>query len=1302
MRRPLRGRREAAATTTRWSTARKGLTARTTPTPSGRRPTFTPTRTPTHTPTRTPTRTPTQTPTATPTATPTCPDPYDPNETFATARSLSAGKYEAYICFPGDQDWFSINLVSYQDLQVTLNGPSSAKQVSLTDLPKNYDLELYDPLGRLVASSHNGGTAPESIGFTASATGGDYRIRVFGVGGAFDPDNPYALRLDLGAAPPTPTATATPTHTPVPSCGPDAYEPNDSSSTAASIATGTEIRAYLCPAMDSDYYRFSVAGSVEIHVRLYDLPAAYELTLFDPTGWVVARGTGSGTAPRELTYLSTADGDYLLRVGPSSPTSWDEDHPYALRVDLDELPPITLYAVADTYVMEEDPTSTHGDERQVIVGRDEFGQEHRGLFLFDLSDVPATTIASAYFRVSLYDSASGMYTVDLRRVSGAWDEETVNWNTKPWSVDIGVSAEVGGIEGQYYEWEVTDLVQSWLTGGVGNFGLELRAEATTFSRSFRSSEYASGLLCLGCGSARTPRLIINFTIEDPGALGSISGRVYHDADEDGGYDPGETGIGGVRVELFREEIFQGDQTTAGDGTYTFDDLSAGEYEAVVRQPALPAEYELIGSGTRLVSLAAGEDRSGVDFPVAARPAPTPIPPSTLDLTAEGIEFIQVLHGEPLIAGKRTLARVYVGVTGTSDEVRRVSGRLYHGFDWIWPIASADLLPRADPMSDPAVVADMNRTINFLLPDAWTTAGEHDFLAWVNYDAPDRECPGCWNAENQYSTWAHGTSPVFHTAEPLHLTLVDVTAAGIAPPVVNHADIYRWTHKVFPISEIIAYSDTLSVSYDLVSTDGCDLCCGTGWNSLLEDLEDTFTSPFGSIGGDSVEMHIYGVVSDTVPHCWAPSTGGWWCCAGCGRTPGQVAAGLVNPANTTRAGRTLAHELGHNLGRRHTCGCGEGGCVDQHPGGVIGVYGVDLENPSAPAYLDPNTTYDIMTYCSPKWISDITYEALWDSFRPAAAETRKVSENPSSLEEEYLVGSGYIVDGLVTMTRPFYRLTYPAGTDDEPGQGPYALELQDASGTPLFIRYFDTVGDTFYPVEGSGYFRQVVPWQEGTARIVIKEGQTVLHVTHVSANAPQVTLLSPNGGEYWPPYGEHEITWTGSDADGDPLRYILQYSPDGGSTWKTVATNLTGESYILEAGRLAGSETALLRVFASDGVNTGQDQSDSTFTVEGKPPTAMILYPADGDVFSPGGPVLFEGAGTDLEDGPLTDDTRFTWSSSLEGELGVGRKLYFDDLRPGRHIITLEVADSNGFVSQDSVSIVIGSQIYLPMVLKSYP
>jgi hypothetical protein len=359
--------------------------------------------------------------------------------------------------------------------------------------------------------------------------------------------------------------------------------------------------------------------------------------------------------------------------------------------------------------------------------------------------------------------------------------------------------------------------------------------------------------------------------------------------------------------------------------------------------------------------------------------------------------------------------------------------------------------------------------------------------------------------------------------------------------------------------------------------------------------------------------------------------------------------------------------------------------------------VDLENPGAPLYIDPDTHHDIMSYCDPRWISDLTYESLVNHFVPSAAD--QASQRAQSADKEYLVGSGSITDGLVIMPRPFYRLTYPAGTDDGPGQGPYALELQDGGGTPLFTRHFDTRGETFMPLHGDA-FHEIVPWQAGTARIVIKEGSTVLHVSHVSPSAPEVTLLSPSGGESWPPYGEHTVSWLGSDADGDPLRYALSYSADGGETWKAVVTNLTEESYTVEADYLPGSQTALLRVVASDGVNTGQAESAGTFTVEGKPPEPHILYPVDGSLSLPGRPVILQGSGTDLEDGTLTDDGLFTWSSDLEGQLGVGRELYFDDLAPGQHTITLEVADSDGFVAQASVSILIAHPVYLPLTFKA--
>ena len=72
----------------------------------------------------------------------------------------------------------------------------------------------------------------------------------------------------------------------------------------------------------------------------------------------------------------------------------------------------------------------------------------------------------------------------------------------------------------------------------------------------------------------------------------LSGFVWHDADNDGIRDPGETGIGGVEVTLTGVDdqgaITPVTVTTNPDGSYTFDRLRPGEYVITQSQPTFPA------------------------------------------------------------------------------------------------------------------------------------------------------------------------------------------------------------------------------------------------------------------------------------------------------------------------------------------------------------------------------------------------------------------------------------------------------------------------------------------------------------------------------------------------------------------------------------------------------------------------------------------------------------------------------------------------------------------------------------------
>jgi hypothetical protein len=69
---------------------------------------------------------------------------------------------------------------------------------------------------------------------------------------------------------------------------------------------------------------------------------------------------------------------------------------------------------------------------------------------------------------------------------------------------------------------------------------------------------------------------------------------------------------------------------------------------------------------------------------------------------------------------------------------------------------------------------------------------------------------------------------------------------------------------------------------------------------------------------------------------------------------------------------------------------------------------------------------------------------------------------------------------------------------------------------------------------------------------------------------------------------------------------------------------------------------------------------------------------------PGGvPITLTGNADDLEDGDLS--AFLVWTSSLNGELGVGATITTSGLEPGLHIITAQVADEGGLIGSDSIS-----------------
>ncbi len=112
-------------------------------------------------------------------------------------------------------------------------------------------------------------------------------------------------------------------------------------------------------------------------------------------------------------------------------------------------------------------------------------------------------------------------------------------------------------------------------------------------------------------------------------LGNVAGTVWADVDNDGGNDPGETGIGGVTVTLIdpgpdglignADDMVIDTAVTNPDGSYEFIDVPAGDYVAVIDPSTLPpaalASFDPDGALDSMtpVTVSAGETRGSVDF-----------------------------------------------------------------------------------------------------------------------------------------------------------------------------------------------------------------------------------------------------------------------------------------------------------------------------------------------------------------------------------------------------------------------------------------------------------------------------------------------------------------------------------------------------------------------------------------------------------------------------------------------------------------------------------------------------------------
>ena len=137
-------------------------------------------------------------------------------------------------------------------------------------------------------------------------------------------------------------------------------------------------------------------------------------------------------------------------------------------------------------------------------------------------------------------------------------------------------------------------------------------------------------------------------------------------------------------------------------------------------------------------------------------------------------------------------------------------------------------------------------------------------------------------------------------------------------------------------------------------------------------------------------------------------------AGLGTLGGRTSLILGYSGSTSP--ETLAHELGHNMGRAHAP-CGNPAGVDElypYSGASLGVNGWS----TSLQQLVPESESDVMSYCQPTWVSDYTYAALFANIRATYPQHDAVGIAPAERYRRIWIDpKGAMHDGGIVVESP---------------------------------------------------------------------------------------------------------------------------------------------------------------------------------------------------------------------------------------------------------------------------------------------
>ncbi|WP_306601986.1 putative Ig domain-containing protein [Geothrix sp. 21YS21S-2] len=475
------------------------------------------------------------------------------------------------------------------------------------------------------------------------------------------------------------------------------------------------------------------------------------------------------------------------------------------------------------------------------------------------------------------------------------------------------------------------------------------------------------------------------------------------------------------------------------------------------------------------------------------------PGSTLDLAVAKIEFTQSTqtpdNSVPIIAGKNGLARVYVLANQANTAAPVVQVTLTNNGTAVSGYPKTVAAPGA---GTPLTVAEGT------LASSWNLAIPGTDLAspvGTGYAIEAVIDPGGLVAEGDRTNNTTTVALAVTTVPTFRTTIFPVVlSSGTAN--VTEATKASWVARLarmWPIADLdilVGAPFTGSVS-TLSATDD------TTWSKLLSDLSAKHAAD-GATG-----RYYYGAV--TTPY--ASGT------AGMGYVPtlnspysARTAIGWDKSANYADGGlypEVFAHEVGHNFGLSHApCGVSSYDTGYPYASGVIGVWGYD----STRNILEsPTSVVDVMSYCSPVWVSDYNYKKVITT----RAATGAYVATAADTARECLIARGIVhKDGSVELLPGFRTRAVPSPVQPE---GDLRLEGLDAGGNVVLTSPMEAEEMGCDPGPHDRHFLVALPAASAdldalASLRVLKDGQILASRTSPRVVAGQPSLRRVSAGE----------------------------------------------------------------------------------------------------------------------------------------------------------------------------------------------